>query len=159
MRRRRQWSRLAAAGTALVLMLVLPLLAGCGGSGEQDAFTAVTETSTAFLNALGEQDVEVLRSFMSQSYLGASGVPDPITTDQLVAALGYVTSYSFVPEEDVAVEGDRAVVTMDLELQGEGISEQTLVLTWRTGPGKWTISRPWTGPANRWRSRMRRRWR
>jgi len=129
MRSRRRWTRPAAAVAALVLVLILPLLAGCGGSGQQDPLTAVTETSTAFLNALGEQDVEVLRSFMSQSYLGASEIPDPITVDSLVAALGYVNSYSFIPEEDVAVEGGRALVTMDLELAGQGVSEQTLVLT------------------------------
>jgi len=118
-------------------MLVIALLTGCGGdSTAQDEADAATETTIAFLNALGDQDVEVLRALMSQGYLAENGVPDPITNEQLVAALGYVSSYRFIPEEDMAVEEGRAVVTVDLEVVGKDIREETLVLTLEDGEWK-----------------------
>jgi hypothetical protein len=121
---------------ALAFMLVLLSVLGCGGNTPENDSAAVTETATAFLNALGDRDVAGLRSFMSQEYLDSSGVPDPITSEQLIAALGYLNSYRFIPEEDIAIEGDRAVVTVDIDVSGEGTREETLVLTLEGGEWK-----------------------
>jgi hypothetical protein len=129
--------RSAAAGAVLAFMLIISLLAGCGGdSTPQDGVDAATDTAIAFLNALGDQDVAVLRSLMTQEYLDTNGVPDPITSEQLVAALGYVSSYRFIPEEDIAVEADRAVVTVDIEVAGKDVREETLVLSLEDGEWK-----------------------
>lgn len=129
--------RLIVAYVALAFILAFPLVAGCGGgSTPQDGVTAATDTATAFLNALGDQDYEGLRSLMSQGYLDSNGVPDPITREQLVAALGYVNSYRFIPEEDVTIEGDRAVVTVDLEVAGKGERGETLILSLENGVWK-----------------------
>ncbi|MBN2028285.1 MAG: hypothetical protein JW854_16160 [Actinobacteria bacterium] len=129
--------RSAAIWIVLALMLVIPLLAGCGGDSKaQDETTAATDTAIAFLNALGDQDLAVLRSLMSPGYLDENGIPDPITTEKLVAVVGYVNSYRFIPDEDIAVEEDRAVVTVDLEVVGKDVREETLVLGLEDGGWK-----------------------
>jgi len=124
-----------AACTVLVMALTISVLAGCGGTTENDS-AAVTEAATTFLNALGDRDVEGLRSLMSQDYLYSSGVPDPITSEELIAALGYLNSYRFIPEEDITIEGDRAVITMDIELAQEGEFEETIALVLEDGVWK-----------------------
>ncbi|RJP26885.1 MAG: nuclear transport factor 2 family protein [Actinobacteria bacterium] len=122
--------RWVAAGAALTSLLVVTLLAGCGGgSTQQDGITAATDTATSFLDALGNQDVAALRSLMSAEYLAANDVPDPITREQLIDALGYVTAYRFIPDEDITIDGSRAVVTVDIEVAGKGVREETLVLS------------------------------
>ncbi len=126
---------LTALCAALALALVISILAGCGGTPEDDN-AAVTEAATAFLNTLGDRDVEELRSSMSQDYLDSSGVPDPITSEELIAALGYLNSYRFIPEEDITIEGDRAVISVDIELAQKGELEETLVLVLEDGVWK-----------------------
>lgn len=127
---------LAACAVAAFMVLAL-CLAGCGeGDAPQDGVSAATEAATAFLNALGDQDVALLRSLMSREYLEEKGVPDPITSEQLVAALGYVSSYRFIPEEDMAIQEDRAVITVDVEVAGKGGREETLVLGLEDGEWK-----------------------
>ncbi len=126
---------LTAVGAALALALVASVLAGCGSTPENDS-AAATEAATSFLNALGDRDVEGLRSSMSQDYLDSSGVPDPITSAELIAALGYLNSYRFIPEEDITIEGDRAVISVDIELAQEGELEETLVLVLEDGAWK-----------------------
>ena len=122
---------------AFCCLLAVIGLAGCGDSqAPGDASTAVTETATAFLNALGDQDVGELRAFMSQAYLDSNRIPDPITREQLVAALGSLNSYRFIPEEDVTIEGDRAAITVDLDIAGKGETEETLILSWENGEWK-----------------------
>lgn len=133
MRGDRHGLRLAAAYAALALLLVLSSLPGCGGGTPENGTTAVTETATTFLNALGGREVGELRSYMSRSYLESSGVPDPITLEGLIAALGYLNSYRFSPDEDIVIEGERAVITVDVELAEKGEREETLVLTLEDG--------------------------
>lgn len=119
------------------MVLAITLLAGCGGgSTAQDGADAATDTAIAFLNALGDQDMAALRSLMSQGYLEENEVPDPISEAQLVAALGYVSSYSFIPDEDMSVEEGRAVITVDLEVVGKEVREETLVLAFEDGQWK-----------------------
>jgi hypothetical protein len=65
---------------------------------------------------------------MSPDYLESNQVPDPITRQDLVAALGNVNSYRLVPESGVRLEGDRAVVSVTMDIQGKGEREETLVL-------------------------------
>ena len=128
--------RLAAACAALVFTLMLSSLLGCGDGTPANDNAAVTGAATAFLNALGDRDVEGLRSFVSQEYLDSGGVPDPISGEQLAAALGYMNSYRFIPEEDVTIEEERAVVTVDIELTGKGEREETMVLSLEDGEWK-----------------------
>ena len=135
MRGSRRRFGVTAACMALVMALTISFLAGCGGTPESDS-AAVTEAATAFLNALGDRDVGGLRALMSQDYLDSSGVPDPITSEELIAALGYLNSYRFIPEEDITIEGDRAVITVDIELAQEGDFEETLALVLEDGVWK-----------------------
>jgi hypothetical protein len=134
MARRRYLPQLGAACAALVFGL--SLLAGCGGGTQDEGAAAAADAATAFLDALGNQELEELRSLMSRGYLESNAVPDPITSEQLIATLGYVNSYRFVPGEDVNVEGERAVITIDLELTGGKTSEETLVLALEEGAWK-----------------------
>jgi hypothetical protein len=124
-----------ALSAALVMALVVSVLVGCGGAPENDS-AAVTEAATYFLNALGDRDVDGLPSLMSQDYLDSSEMPDPVTSEQLIAALGYLNSYRFIPEEDIIIEGDRAVITVDIELAQKGEQEETLVLVLEDGAWK-----------------------
>ncbi len=126
----------ASLCAVVALALVLSLAPGCGGESPADSEAAATEAATAFLNALGDRDLEGLRSFMSQAYLETGGVPDPITGEQLTAALGFMNSYRFVPEEDIAIEGERALITVDIEIAGEGTREETLALVRENGEWK-----------------------
>jgi len=129
--------RTLTAGVLTAFLLVILCLGGCGeSSAPQDGASGATETATAFLNALGDQDVVVLRSLMSEEYLDENDVPDPITSEQLVAVLGYVSSYRFIPEEDIAGEEGRAVITVDIEVSGKGTREETLVLGLEDGEWK-----------------------
>jgi hypothetical protein len=128
----------AALCAALVLLLPFALFAGCGSGEKPPGRTdGASEAAVVFLNALGERDVDTMRSLMSQNYLDANGVPDPITFELLLAALGYVNSYRFVPEEDIAIEGDRAVVSLDIDITGKGLREETLVLALEDG--EWRV--------------------
>jgi hypothetical protein len=128
----------AVISPACLLLLAAFLFAGCGGGPTpQEKTSEVVETATAFLNACGDRQVEEVRSYLSQDYLESNQVPDPITGDDLVAALGYVNSYRMVPEEDISVEGDRAVVSVTLDIQGKGEREETLIL--RRQDGGWKV--------------------
>ncbi|MEW6554652.1 MAG: hypothetical protein AB1384_10245 [Actinomycetota bacterium] len=127
--------RFVLTAVCAVLVLAVSALAGCGDAPGDDS-AAVTEATTTFLNALGDRDVELLRSLMSQDYLESSGVPDPISSEQLVAALGYMNSYRFIPEEDITIEGDRAVITVDIELAQKGEREETMALVREDGTWK-----------------------
>jgi hypothetical protein len=130
----------AVAVAALVSALFLaPLISvtGCGNSQEPGQSTAAaTETGTAFLNALGDQRVDELRSFFSQEYIDSNGVPDPITRDQLITALGYLNSYRFLADEDVTIDGDRAIIIVDMDITGKGEKEETLILNMEDGEWK-----------------------
>ncbi len=129
--------RTIAACVALALLLALPSTAGCGeGAAPGDGPAAATGAATAFLDALGNRDLEALRSRMSAAYLESNGVPDPITRERLDAAIGSVSSYRFVPEEDVTTEEDRAVITVDLEIAGKGLREETLIMSLEDGEWK-----------------------
>lgn len=129
-------SRLGAV-SALILLFALFSLAGCGGEGTRNDAAAVTEAATAFLNATGDRQVGELRSFMSRGYLDTSGVPDPITIEDLTAALGYMNSYRFAPDEDIVIEDERAVITVDVDLADRGETEETLVLALEEG--EWRV--------------------
>jgi len=129
----------AGALVSLLAAVLLAVTAGCGGGGtEGDRVAAASDAAVSFLDALGNQDFATLRSMFSPQYLESNQVPDPITAEQLVAALGYVLSYRFSPGEDLAVEGDRAVVQVELEVSGKGSREETLVLSWEEGG--WMVS-------------------
>ncbi|NPV60214.1 MAG: hypothetical protein HPY75_11220 [Actinobacteria bacterium] len=124
---------------AMLLALTLPSLSGCGGE-EQEASQseAASKAAIAFLDALGNQDVGNLRSMFTRGYLEENDVPDPIGVDHLTAALGYVLSYRFSPDQDLVLEGDRSVVHMELEVTGRGTREETLVLS--REDGEWKVS-------------------
>ncbi len=122
--------------SALSFALALFLLAGCGGETARDDSGAVAETTTAFLNALGDRRVQELRSFMSRGYLDSNAVPDPISSEQLLASLGDLASYRFVPGEDILIEGQRAVVSLTLEMAGGAAREETLAMVREDGEWK-----------------------
>ena len=125
------------AAVFLCSLLAFASFIGCGGGtppvGEPDS---AVEAATAFLNALGDQDTETLRVLMSQEYLDANDIPDPITREGLVAAMGYLNSYRFTPDEDVTITGERAAVIVDLDITGKGEMEETLILSWEDGEWK-----------------------
>ncbi|MGQ9476726.1 MAG: hypothetical protein ACUVRX_11840 [Actinomycetota bacterium] len=123
----------------LPVMLAILLLQGCGEGKENHdgGFSRVTEVATAFLNALGDRQVESLRGMMTEEYLEGSGVPDPITADDLLAALGYLVSYRFSPDRDVNLTNDRATVTVWVKISGREESEETLAL--RLVGGDWKV--------------------
>lgn len=142
----KEWSmsgRSGKPGTAVavcvVLLVVLAAITayGCGGEPPQeDQLTRVTEAATAFLDACGNLQVEGMRSYFTQDYLQANQVPDPITQDDLTAALGYLNSYRLVPDRDIAVEGERAVVSVTMDISGKGEMEETMVLVEEDGQWK-----------------------
>ncbi|WP_458012149.1 hypothetical protein [Candidatus Solincola sp.] len=120
----------AVLAATLVVVLAVLTLSGCGKGREsrEEKLSRVTEAATAFLNALGDQRVEVLREMMTAEYLEGNRVPDPVTSKDLVAALGYLASYRFSPDRDVILADDRATVTVVLEITGKGEKEETLAL-------------------------------
>lgn len=122
---------------AFLLPLASLLPAGCGQGDDLATRTSqVTEAATAFLDSLGGLRVEGLREMFSAQYLADNEVPDPLTAAQLIAALGYLNSYRFLPDQDVAVEGDRAVITVALTIQGRGEREETLAMVLEEGAWK-----------------------
>lgn len=129
--------RPAAVIAVLLFMLAISLLSGCGGETIRNGSEAVTEAATAFLNALGDRRVDGLRSFMSQEYLDTNAVPDPISVEQLLVSLGYLSSYRFIPEEDVIVEGERAVISVDVQIADGTAREETLVMV--LSGGEWKV--------------------
>lgn len=134
----RRSHRILAALSALLLLAALPQ-GGCGknGGGGDETATRVEKAATAFLEALGDRDVEKLRSFFTQNYLDSNAVPDPISGEELAAAMGSLQSFRLVPEKDVNVEGDRAVVTVTLEISGKGEREETIALC--LVEGEWKV--------------------
>lgn len=123
----------------MLLVLILASLSGCGG-GEREVnrSEAISQAAIAFLDALGNQDAGNLRPMFTQGYLEENEVPDPIGSDHLAAALGYVLSYRFSPDQDLVLEGDRAVMRLELEVTGRGTREETLVLS--REDGEWKVS-------------------
>ena len=118
-------------------LLAIVSFSGCGdGAPPEDEPDAATAAATAFLNALGNQDAEAVRGLMSQEYLDANNVPEPLTRAELVAVMGNLNSYRFIPDEDVTIEGERAAITVDLDITGKGEMEETLILSWENGEWK-----------------------
>ena len=130
--------RLATAACLALLLVPASLCAAsCGGSvSPHEKAGEVIDAATAFLDALGGQQVAELRTLMSQDYLDSNRVPDPITADQLAAVLGFLNSYRLLPEKDVAIEGERAVVTVTVDIAGKEEREETLVLKLEEGGWK-----------------------
>ncbi len=125
--------------TAITVTVLLFLLLHAGCSKEktrEEKISQVTEAATAFLDALGGLQVEGLREMMTARYLEDNQVPDPLTAAQLTASLGYLNSYRFLPEEDIALEGERAVITVVLNIQGRGEREETMVMKLEEGAWK-----------------------
>ncbi len=123
----------------IVILLVVSLCAfpGCGGKdGGEEARAEVAEAATAFLDALGDLRVEGLREMLTEEYLSSNQVPELLTADHVVAALGYLNSYRFSPDVDIALNGDRAVITLVLDISGIGEKEETLAMQKRDGAWK-----------------------
>lgn len=133
------WTAAALAAMLLLCLLAPAAPLGCGGTSAARGGSAreVEAAVTAFLDALGDRDVENLRSFFTQDYLDSKGVPDPITPNGLTAAFGVMESYRMVPEEDISVDGDRAAVTVTLDMSGKEEKEDTLIMS-RTD-GEWKV--------------------
>ncbi len=117
-------------GLVLAMVMAGLFLQGCGGDGRarDEVLAQVTDTARAFLDALGDQRVEGLREMMSGDYLEDNQVPDPITREDILAALGYLVSYRFSPDRDVSLSGDRATVTVTMEIATRGEREETMAL-------------------------------
>jgi hypothetical protein len=121
------------------IILIAPFLfSGCGGGITQaESISAVQNRTTSFLDACGNLETDDVRSFLSTQYLESNQVPDPITREELVAALGNVNSYRLVPNSDISVEGDQAVVSVTMDIQGKGEGGQTIVLSRQDG--EWMV--------------------
>ena len=131
--------RLITAASAAVLFLALAAFAVFGCSGEpvqEDQVQQVAEAATAFLNACGDLQADEVRSFFSQGYLQTNQVPDPLTQDDLIAALGYLNSYRILPDQDINVEGDRAVVSVTIDTSAKGEMDETMVFVLEDGQWK-----------------------
>gem|GEM_PF-1081162 len=139
--RERKFLGIPAGVLATVIMIVACSFAPCGCGKEKESreerLSRITEAATAFLNALGDQQVESLREMMTEEYLEGNQVPNPITRNDLVAALGYLASYRFSPDNDVTLADDRATVTVVLEITGRGEREETLAL--KLEGGEWKV--------------------
>lgn len=122
----------------LVILAIILIFPGCAGEEEsrEERLSRVTEAATAFLDALGDLRTEGLREMMSGEYLTANQVPDPISKEELIAALGYLQSYRFSPDQDVTLQENRAVITVALEITGSGEREETLALEREEGAWK-----------------------
>lgn len=129
---------LAAALAAMLLFAPLPL-GGCGRSADagREEAARVEQAATSFLSALGDRDLETLRSLFTQAYLDDNAVPDPISAEDIAAALGSLQSFRLVPDQDISVEGERAVVTVILEVAGKGEREETIVFS--RVDGEWKV--------------------
>jgi hypothetical protein len=128
---------IAASGTVLLLVFAAFAAFGCNGEpAQEDQVSQVAEAATAFLNACGDMQADEVRSFFSQDYLQANQVPDPLTQDDLAAALGYLNSYRLLPDQDISVEGDRAVVSVTIDTSGKGEMEETMVFVREDGQWK-----------------------
>ena len=113
-------------------------IAGCGTSspGQQDPAAAIA-AATAFLDACGNLEMDKVHSFLAQDYLDVNSVPDPITRDDLSAAMGNLDSYKLDPEADVSIEGNGAIVTVALDITGKGEKTETLIL--KSQDGEWKV--------------------
>lgn len=128
----------AALSLSLLFLTAALVLCGCGeGPSQDEKAPEVLETAAAFLNACGNLDEGEVRSFLSRDYLESNQVPDPITRDELIAALGYMNSYRLVPAEDITVEEDEAVVAVTMDITGKGEREETMIL--RLKDGEWRV--------------------
>ena len=127
---------LASAAVFLVALAAFAAFGCAGEPAQEDQVPRVAEASTAFLNACGDLRAEEVRSFFSQDYLQANQVPDPLTQDDLIAALGYLNSYRLLPDQDITVEGDRAVVSVTIETSAKGEMQESMVLVQEDGEWK-----------------------
>ncbi len=129
----------AALSLFLLLFPIMAFLGGCGeGNAKGNRSQEAAQAAVSFMDALGNQDVGSLRDMFSPQYLETGEVPDPISVEELTAALGYLLSYRFSPDQDLVLEGDRAVVRVEMEISGKGTREETLVLSWQDGA--WKVS-------------------
>jgi hypothetical protein len=136
-RPKRDLLMIAASGTVLLVALAAFAAIGCNGEpAQEDRVPQVAEAATAFLNACGDLQAEEVRSFFSQDYLQANQIPDPLTQDDITAALGYLNSYRILPDQDINVEGDRAVVSVTIDTSIKGEMEETMVFVQEDGEWK-----------------------
>ncbi len=127
-----------AVSLLCITLLAAFLCGGCGGGQTQtENVSAVVDTATSFLDACGNLETGEVRSFLSPQYLESNQVPDPMTREELVAALGNINSYRLVPDADISVEGDRAVVAITMDIQGKGEGGETIVLHRQNG--EWLV--------------------
>jgi hypothetical protein len=128
----------AAAVAMLCLLLGMALLScACGGGHNQDEkATQAVEVAIAFLDACGDLEAETVRSFLSRNYLESNQVPESLTEDDIIAALGRIDSYRIAPDTDISIEGERAVVTVNMRIVGMEEKEETLILSRQDGEWK-----------------------
>jgi len=131
-------SAVMAVSLLCFLLAAVLLRCSCGGGGANGVKNSqVLEAAAAFLDACGNLEGEAVRSFLSQEYLQSNQVPESITAEDIIAALGQLNSYRLAPDTDIKVEGDRAVVTVNLSIKGREEKEETLVL--RRYGGEWKV--------------------
>ncbi|OFW55387.1 MAG: hypothetical protein A2Y75_09705 [Candidatus Solincola sediminis] len=145
-----------AVGIFVAISTAGILLAGCGGdASDQPGSQAIIESARGFLDACGESELDEVRSFFTQDYLEANGVPDPINKEDLLAAMGTLASYQFDPVTDVSVQGSRAIVTVSLDIADKGEKTETMILKPENGTWKiesftamdWSSKPPVTQPS------------
>lgn len=114
-----------------ILAVLTSITASCAnGLIETAKRQAAVAAVSAFLDACGEGRVEEIRGFFSESYLEQNQVPEPLHKEDLIAALGKLSSYSFKPE-DLRFEGERAVAPVRLLVGGEEDEREEFVsLEW-----------------------------
>lgn len=129
----------ATAAILLICFILLgALLSGCGGSpSQEEKISEVIDTAAAFLDACGNLEAEAVRSYFSQDYLESNQIPESITPDDIIAAMGQMNSYRLSPDRDINVEGDRAVVSVVMDIKGKGEREETIIL--RLEDGEWRV--------------------
>jgi hypothetical protein len=119
------------------LMAAALLITGCGSSPAiQPNRQAVVDAASGFLNAVGDLDLGSARSFFSQDYLEANQVPDPLTQDDLFAVMGSLSSYKLDPASDVSLQGNKAIVTVALDIANKGEKTETLIMIPEAGAWK-----------------------
>ncbi len=133
--------------TGLCIALVL-LVGSCGKNIDMGSQKKVEVENAAitFLDACGNQEIDVIVSMLTDRYKAENGIGESITREDLRNALGTFQGYRFQPDSDLVIEDGRALIAIMVDYGNYGRKEETLVLT------KEDIWRVDSFTALRWRS-------
>ncbi len=114
-----------------ILITIILLNGSCGQNIDavSQRRTEVENAAVTFLDACGNQEIDVIVSMLTDRYKEENGLEENIGREDLKNALGTFQGYRFQPDSDLVLENDRAIIAVLIDYGSYGKKEETLVLT------------------------------